>query len=134
MLCLFIAIIAIAFVAIFLYFLIDSHFRRISKNLGTIMAFGLGNKQIIKIYLSVFLLMITVSLLSVIAALRLSEIVFNTMHWWQYEGKMPHFSLCDAWVIITILVIPLISTLATVIFLSNKLKATPGDLIFERNT
>jgi hypothetical protein len=133
MLCLFIAIIAIAFVAIFLYFLIDSHFRRISKNLGTIMAFGLANKQILCIYLAVFLLMITASLLAVVAVLGVSEIVFNTMHWWQYEGKMPHFSFCDAWVIITILVIPLISALATVIFLSNKLKATPGDLIFERN-
>ena len=133
MLCLFIAIIAIAFVAIFLYFLIDSHFRRISKNLGTIMAFGLGNKQIIRIYLSVFLLMIFASLLAVIAALGGAEILFNSLKWWQYEGKMPHFSLCDGWVIITILVIPLVSALATVIFLKYKLKATPGDLIFERN-
>jgi len=133
MLCLFISIIAIAFVAIFLYFLIDSHFRRISKNLGTIMAFGLGNKQIIRIYLSVFLLMIFASLLSVIALLGGAEILFNAMKWWQYEGKMPHFSLCDIWVITTIMVIPLISALATVIFLKYKLKATPGDLIFERN-
>ena len=133
MLCLFIAIIAIAFVAIFLYFLIDSHFRRISKNLGTIMAFGLGNKQIIKIYLSVFLLMIFASLLSVIAALGGVEMLFNTLTMWQYEGKMPHFSLRDIWVVVTILVIPLISALATVIFLKYKLKATPGDLIFERN-
>ena len=133
MLCLFISVIAIAFVAIFLYFLIDSHFRRISKNLGTIMAFGLGNRQIIKIYLSVFLLMIFASLLAVVAVLGCAEMLFNTLKWWQYEGKMPHFSLCDNWVIITILVIPLISALATVIFLKFKLKATPGDLIFERN-
>ena len=133
MLCLFIAVIAIAFVAIFLYFLIDSHFRKISKNLGTIMAFGLGNQQIIRIYLSVFLLMILASLLSVIVALGSVEILFYMLKYWQYEGKMPHFSLCDSWVIITVLVIPLISALATVIFLKYKLKATPGDLIFERN-
>ena len=133
LLCLFISVIAIAFVAIFLYFLIDSHFRRISKNLGTIMAFGLGNKQIVKIYLSVFLMMILASLFAVIAVLGGAEILFNTLRWWQYEDKMPHFSLCDSWVIITILVIPFISALATVIFLQFKLKATPGDLIFERN-
>jgi len=134
MLCLFISLIAIAFVAIFLYFLIDSHFRRISKILGTIMAFGLGNKQIIKIYLTVFVLMIFASLLSVIAVLGGAEILFNALKWWQYEGKMSHFSLCDIWVIVTIFVIPLISALATVIFLKFKLKATPGDLIFERNS
>jgi len=133
MLCLFISIIAIAFVAIFLYFLIDSHFRKISKNLGTIMAFGLGNKQIIRIYLAVFLLMILASLLSVIAFLGGTEIVFNMLKWWQYEGKMARFSLCDIWVIVTILVIPLVSAGATVVFLKFKLKATPGDLIFERN-
>ena len=134
MLCLFISVIAIAFVAIFLYFLIDSHFRRISKILGTIMAFGLGNKQIVRIYLSVFLLMIFVSLLSVIAVLGGTEILFNTLKWWQYEGKMPHFSLCDIWVIVTILVIPLVSALAIIIFLKYELKATPGDLIFERTS
>ena len=133
LLCLFIAIIAIAFVAIFLYFLIDSHFRRISKNLGTIMAFGLGNKQIIRIYLSVFLRLIFAGLLSVVAALGVAEILFKTLNWWQYEGKMPHFSLYDIWVALTILIIPLISALATVMFLKYKLKATPGDLIFERN-
>jgi hypothetical protein len=133
MLCLFIAIIAIAFVAIFLYFLIDSHFRRISKNLGTIMAFGLANRQIIRVYLSVFLLMILASLTAVIAVLGISEVVFNLLNFWQYEGGMSRFSLRDTWVIVTMVVIPLISALATVVFLSNKLKATPGDLIFERN-
>jgi len=133
MLCFFIAVIAIAFVAIFLYFLIDSHFRRISKNLGTIMAFGLGNKQIIRIYLAVFLLMILVSLLAVVGVLGGAEILFNTLEWWQYENGMPHFSLGDKWVILTILVIPVISAVATVVFLRFKLKATPGDLIFERN-
>ena len=133
LLCLFISIIAIAFVAIFLYFLIDSHFRKISKNLGTIMAFGLGNAQIIRIYLAVFLLMILASLLAVIAVLGGAEILFNTMEWWQYESKKPHFSLWDIWILITILVIPIISALATVVFLQIKLRATPGDLIFERN-
>ena len=134
LLCLFISIIAIAFVAIFLYFLIDSHFRRISKNLGTIMAFGFSNKQIIKIYLSVFLLMIFASMLFVVVVLGGAEIVFNSLKWWQYEGQISHFSLCDIWVVITILVIPFISASATIIFLRFKLKATPGDLIFERNT
>jgi hypothetical protein len=96
------------------------------------MAFGLGNKQIIHIYLSVFLFMIFASLLAVIAVLGSAEILLNTLKWWQYEGKMPHFSICDIWVMMTVLVIPLISAFATVIFLKFKLKATPGDLIFER--
>ena len=132
-LCLFIAIIAIAFVAIFLYFLIDSHFRRISKNLGTIMAFGLGNKQIIRIYLSVFLLMIMASLLAVVVVLGSAEMILNILKYWLYEGKMPYFSMGDLWVIITIVIIPIVSAIATVVFLKYKLKATPGDLIFERN-
>jgi len=77
--------------------------------------------------------MIFASLLSVIALLVGAEILFSALKWWQYEGKMPHFSINDIWVLTTIIVIPVISALATVVFLKIKLKATPGDLIFERN-
>jgi hypothetical protein len=132
-LCVFISAIAVAFVAIFLYFLIDSHFRRISKNLGTIMAFGLSNKAIIGIYLTVFLGMIIMSLMTVVVALFAAEQCCEYMEWWLYEKKMLHFSHKDIWVRITIVAIPIISATVTFIFLKIKLKATPGDLIFERN-
>jgi hypothetical protein len=132
-LCIAISIIAITFIAIFLYFLIDSHFRRISKNLGTIMAFGLGNTEIIRIYLTVFLGLVMISLLTVVALLYGSEMLFLSMQWTR-EGGLPYFSVKDNFVISALLALPFVSAVLTVIFLKAKLKATPGDLIFERNT
>jgi len=131
-LCIAISIIAIAFIAIFLYFLIDSHFRRISKNLGTIMAFGLSNTAIIKIYLIVFLGLILASLTAVLAILGLGEYLCNLLQW-THEGGLPYFSIKDGFVLAIVGALPMIATGVTFIFLNIKLKATPGDLIFERN-
>ncbi len=131
-LCVAIAIIAIAFISIFLYFLIDSHFRRISKNLGTIMAFGLSNFSIIKIYLVVFLGLILTSLSAVVLLLLCSEFVCTTLSFTR-EGGMPFFSINDTLVWGTIIILPIVSAIVTTCVLYNKLKATPGDLIFERN-
>jgi hypothetical protein len=131
-LCIAISIIAIVFIAIFLYFLIDSHFHRISKNLGTIMAFGLSNSAIIKIYLTVFLGLIFTSLVTVVIVLFVGEYLCNFLQWTR-EGGLPYFSIRDGFVLAIIGVLPVISAIVTVIFLNFKLKATPGDLIFGRN-
>lgn len=131
-LCIAISIIAIAFISIFLYFLIDSHFRRISKNLGTIMAFGLNNRTIINIYLRVFLKLILASLITVIVILGFAEYLCYTLELTR-EGGLLYFSIQDFFVAIIICALPIISTIVTVIFMNIKLKSTPGDLIFERN-
>ncbi|MDR0605373.1 MAG: hypothetical protein LBG80_13820 [Bacteroidales bacterium] len=132
LLCFFISGIVIVFVVIFLYFLIDAHFHRIAKNLGTIMAFGLSNKTIIGIYLMVFLGLIATSLFTVIAILYGIESLCSFMHWTR-EGGLPYFSLADSLVCMVIVLLPIISAIVIIVFLRLKLKATPGDLIFERN-
>lgn len=131
-LCIAISIIALAFIAIFLYFLIDSHFHRISKNLGTIMAFGLSNKSILYIYLIVFLILIVTSLLAVVALLFVMENLFGYLNLLR-EGGLPWFSFLDPLVIVVTILIPIISAIVTTLFIKFKLRDTPGDLIFERN-
>lgn len=131
-LCIAISIIAIVFIAIFLYFLIDSHFRRISKNLGTIMAFGLSHNAIIKIYLAVFLRLILASLFAVVAVLSGIEYLFIILQRTR-EGGFHYFSIQDGFVLLIIGLLPVISAIVTIVFLKAKLKSTPGDLIFERD-
>jgi hypothetical protein len=132
LLCLFISLIAVCFVAIFLYVLIESHFRRISKNLGTIMAFGLGNKAIIGIYLAVFFGMIVLSLLSAVILLFGLEKLFGYLNFVR-EGDLAWFSISDNFAIGVIVLLPIVSAIVTVVFVHIKLRTTPGDLIFERN-
>jgi hypothetical protein len=135
LLCAAIIAISIFFVVIFLYFLINAHFQKISKNLGTIMAFGINNKSMITIYLFVFMKLIIVGLLSAIMLLSLSQFVF-----WIFSCgyplnsfTVPYLNMCDWLVMAVILLVLALSAGVTYYIMAKKLEATPGDLIYERN-
>ena len=131
-LCVAIMILSVLFVTIFLWFLIDSHFRAISKNLGTIMAFGLPNHTIIRIYRTVFLRMVLYSLGVAVILLGVTELVLSYFSVVR-EGGMHYIILNDAWVWALIVIIPILTTIVVTFTMRGKLKAKPGDLIFERN-
>ena len=130
-LCVAIIILSILFVAIFLWFLIDSHFRAISKNLGTIMAFGLPNKTIIQIYLRVFMRMVVVSLAIAVAILVAIEVVLSLCGIVR-DGGFHYISILDWWVLAIVVVIPVMTAVVVAATMHRKLEAKPGDLIFER--
>jgi len=135
LLCAAIIAISIFFVVIFLYFLINAHFQKISKNLGTIMAFGLDNKSIIKIYLTVFIKLIAAGLISAIAFLSLVQFVLylSGFGYTLNSFVLPYLNMCDALVIAVILLVIALSAAVTYYIMNEKLKSTPGDLIYERN-
>ena len=130
-LCIAIIILSILFVSIFLWFLIDSHFRAISKNLGTLMAFGLPNKTIIQIYLRVFMRMVVVSLACAVAALVAIELAL-TLCGVVRDGGFHYISILDWWVLAVIVLIPVMTAFVVAATMHRKLEAKPGDLIFER--
>ena len=131
-LCAAIMIISVLFVAIFLWFLIDAHFKSISKNLGTIMAFGLPNSTIISIYRTVFLRMILLALAFSVVALLIVQLLLLLVGLTREYG-MQYINLLDIWVWIFIIVVPLLTSLVVTMTMNKKLEANPGDLIFERN-
>lgn len=131
-LCAAIMIISVLFVAIFLWFLIDAHFKSISKNLGTIMAFGLPNRTIISIYRTVFLRMIVLALVISIAALIVVQLLLLLVGLTREMG-MQYISILDIWVWVFIVVVPILTAIVVTMTMKKKLEAKPGDLIFERN-
>lgn len=131
-LCAAIMIISVLFVAIFLWFLIDAHFKSISKNLGTIMAFGLPNSTIISIYRTVFLRMILLALAISVVALLIVQLLLLLVGLTREYG-MQYINILDIWVWIFIIVVPLLTSLVVTMTMNKKLEAKPGDLIFERN-
>lgn len=130
--CLAIVILSILFVSIFVWFLIDSHFRSISKNLGTFMAFGLSNKAIVKIYLQAFMRMLLTSLILAISLLAILEYLCVFIGWMR-PNQFRYFSIEDIWVWIMILLVILLSVIVICFTIRKKLNVTPGDLIFDRN-
>lgn len=134
-LCWAIVIMAGLFVLIFLYFLINSHFQKISRNLGTIMAFGLGMRSIIYIYLIVFIRLILTSLFMPVVLLAIVQyfLAFFGIGYELNGTVLPYFDMTDTWVLGFIGIILLMSATATLVFMNRKLHSTPGDLIYERN-
>lgn len=130
-LCVAIIILSLLFLAIFLWFLIDSHFRAISKNLGTIMAFGLPNRTIINIYLRLFLRLVATSLLVAVGGLVVIQVLLLLLGVMR-DGGFQYISIIDPVVVATTLLLPIMTTAVVVATMQRKLHANPGDLIFER--
>ena len=125
-------LISILFIAIFLYFLINAHFQKISKNLGTIMAFGLDNTKIVKIYLSVFIRLVLSGLIPAVISLVIIQLLLHFLKIVR-ENSMPYININDIWIYAVLLGIIVLSIIATYVIMGKKLKSTPGDLIYERN-
>ena len=125
-------LISILFIAIFLYFLINAHFQKISKNLGTIMAFGLDNTKIIQIYLSVFMRLVISGLVPAVILLTAIQMLLYFLNIVR-ENSMPYININDIWIYAVLLGIIVLSIIATYVIMGKKLKSTPGDLIYERN-
>lgn len=135
LLCWAIVVIAVLFVLIFLSSLINCHFQKISKNLGTIMAFGLDKKDIMFIYLIVSIGLISISLMTsalLLYAIQSLLLFFNIGY--ELSGTiLPYFNMTDFWVLSFIGGILLLSAVTTLWIMNRKLHFTPGDLIYERN-
>jgi len=125
-------LISILFIIIFLYFLINAHFQKISKNLGTIMAFGLDNSKIIKIYLLVFIRLVLFGLIPAVISLVIIQLLLHFLKIVRENG-MPYINMNDIWIYSVFFGIIAISIIVTFIIMGKKLKSTPGDLIYERN-
>lgn len=125
-------LISILFIIIFLYFLINAHFQKISKNLGTIMAFGLDNTKIVKIYLSVFIRLVLSGLIPAVISLVVIQLLLHFLKIVRENG-MPYININDVWIYSVLLGIIVLSIIVTYTIMGKKLKSTPGDLIYERN-
>lgn len=134
-LCIAIIAISVGFIIIFLWFLINAHFRKISKNLGTIMAFGLENRSIVRIYLRVFMKLILLGLVAAVGLLFVLQYAMEYMGFVRVVDGicLSYIDMLDGMVLGVIGGIIVLSALVIWATMRNKLKATPGDLIFERN-
>ena len=132
-LCYAIMFISIVFLVLFLLFLIDNHFQKISSNLGTIMAFGLDNVHIMKIYGMVFMLLIFIGLAMSIVTLYIVQYLLCVLGVVHDFYSLPYLNMNDLWVCLFILGILVVSSIVIILTLHQKLKATPGDLIRNKN-
>ena len=122
---------ALISVMLFIVNLLRTYFQRVKRNMGTFKAFGMSNRELIKIY--IFILAVVVFGAMIIA---LFTIVFIQILLWicgiSYQGGCPYLILGNINTILAVFVILGCSVLTVYLVMKNQLSATPGDLIYDR--
>lgn len=122
---------AIVCIILFIVNLLQSYFQKVKRNLGTFKAFGISNKVLISVYVLIMVVTVCAAiLLSFLASLLIQELLpllgvlkdgtFNYLDLW--SGKM----------LGSILIIMTASIVTVYVVMHRLLKATPGDLIYDR--
>lgn len=125
-----IIVISIIFLCAFIYFLLRSHFQKIQMNLGTFKAFGISNRTLVWIYLS---LMVSMLVLAFAIAFIVALVVAFVMSLFTcIEQGYPWLdvSTWQNWVLFGVAV--LASVVTTLLVTRKLLIQTPGDLIYQR--
>ncbi len=126
-----ITVIAISFIVVFLYFLLNMHFQKIQRNIGTFKAFGVDNATLYCIYvLIVFCIISVVLLIAGVIAGVVGRGVNMLLPIEGSEARIDIFVVQNALLVLLVYVCSLLSTFGVV---HSKLRHTPGDLIYNRN-
>ena len=122
---------AIVCIILFIVNLLQSYFQKVKRNLGTFKAFGMGNYELILVYV---LIMMATICTSIVVSLTLTCFIQELLSiiGIQKDGMYEYLSLWSSktfWAVIVI-IIASIYTVYTV--MRNLLKDTPGNLIYDR--
>ena len=122
---------AIICIILFIVNLLQSYFQKVKRNLGTFKAFGISNAELISVYVLIMLATVFASVTMALSLTYMVEVILNLAGILK-EGTFSYMSL---WSIKTLWAIMIIiaASVSTVYFVMHKLlKATPGDLIYDR--
>ncbi len=124
--------IAVIFICFFIYFMLSTHFARIQRNLGTFKAFGIENSMLYYIYV---VIMLRITLASYVVSFILSWVcgfVVNSIS--PIEQGYNWIEVLVWQNLLLLLLVILASVIASYFVAKAKLKHTPGDLIYNRNS
>jgi len=122
---------AIVCIIMFIVNLLQSYFQKVKRNLGTFKAFGMGNRNLIGVYV---LIMIAMIVAAIFISLGISWFVQESLSivGLQKDGEFDYLSLWSSKTLYSLIII-VASSVTTVYIVMNKLlKTTPGDLIYDR--
>ena len=123
--------IAVLFICFFIYFMLNTHFQRIEGNLGTFKAFGIQNKMLYYIYIN---LLVRITLGAFLLAMGVSFVGTTILNIFYTIESGYHYIDVLVWQNGVLFVLALCaSTTASWLVAKNKLRHTPGDLIYKRN-
>ena len=122
---------ALISVILFIVNLLRTYFQRVKRNMGTFKAFGMSNKELIKIYILILVAVVLGAMLIALVAVILIQLLLLLFRV-SYEGGSPYLIIGNINTILAVVVILVSSVLTVYWVMKNQLSATPGDLIYDR--
>ncbi len=133
-------IFAVICILLFITNLLQSYFQKVKRNIGTFKAFGISNQELRRVYMTIMLSLVGISVAISLIFVGLVQALLPVFNIVKGEG-FGYLSLwrCDvihtfpSLICVAAVVIVLVSAAVTVrIVMNNLLSATPGDLIYDR--
>jgi len=122
---------AIACVILFIVNLLQTYFQKVKRNLGTFKAFGMSNRELIKVYLFIISVIVSCAIIISLLFVTLFKVIFDLCGL-LYESRYTVLQLVNWSSLAAILIIVVCSSLTVYMVMNRQLKATPGDLIYDR--
>lgn len=122
---------AIICILLFIVNLLQSYFQKVKRNLGTFKAFGISNKDLISVYVLIMLVTIFVAIVIAIVATLVIQWTLPMIGLVK-DGVYNYLSLWSGKTLGAILIIIAASGYTVYTVVNQLLKATPGDLIYDR--
>lgn len=122
---------AILSILLFIINLLNTYFQRVKRNMGTFKAFGVSNRELIRIYVVILLAIVFVAICLAMMIVGIIQCVFNVYHLAHDTGDA--YLLIGNYHTLGAMIIILLSTVVTTyLVMKHQLSATPGDLIYDR--
>ncbi len=126
-----IIVFAIVCIILFIVNLLQSYFQKVKRNLGTFKAFGISNRDLISVYV---LIMAAIVLAAIFMSISVAWFIQGLMHVCGIlkDGLFDYLYLWSGKTVCSIAIIIMASVYTVFTVMRNLLKATPGDLIYDR--
>lgn len=126
-----IIVFAIICIILFIVNLLQSYFQKIKRNLGTFKAFGISDKDLISVYV---LIMAGIVVTAILVSVTTTWFLQGALHVCGIlkDGVFDYLSLWSFKTVCSIVVIIAAAIFTVYSVMKNLLKATPGDLIYDR--
>jgi ABC-type antimicrobial peptide transport system permease subunit len=126
-----IIIFAIVCIILFIVNLLQSYFQKVKKNLGTFKAFGVSNRQLIRVYVLIVGCIVLASMLLALGITSISQVLLAVLGIMK-EGTYGYLDIVSSKTIAAVLII-IVVAISTVYYVMRRLlRQTPGDLIYDR--
>lgn len=122
---------AIVCIILFIVNLLQSYFQKVKRNLGTFKAFGMGNKQLISIYVLIMVVIICIAIVIAIVSTLFIQYMLPLLGILK-DGIYNYIDLWSGKTLGAVVIIIAASITTVYVVMSTQLKATPGDLIYDR--